>query len=628
MCGLAGWIARADRAPAADVLEGMTDAVAHRGPDGEGHLIATTPDGSLSVGLGHRRLSIIDLETGDQPMHYTAPDGRRLTIVFNGEIYNFRELRTELGAAGHRFRTASDTEVVLAAHAEWGTHAVERLRGMFAHVIYEHESGRLTLARDRFGKKPLFLARRPEGIYFASEIKALLRVPGVEARLHLGALPHYLAYRYVPGPATFFRGIEKLPPASVAVFERGHLAVARTWTPPDGAPPSEAPATDPVGRFLTVLDEAVRLRMIADVPFGAFLSGGIDSSAVVALMARASELPVNTFSVGFAESDYSELRHAAEVAKQFATCHHELEVAAPTLMERLPELIGFRDAPVAEPSDIPIHLLAEAAAKSVKLVLTGEGADELLAGYPKHRAEAWATRYHALMPGPVHERLVRPLVAALPYRFRRAKTLFESLGERRVEDRLPRWFGALGPAACRRLLRRVAAVAPLDRSPFDVDPAVGPLRRLLYFDQTSWLPDNLLERGDRMTMAASLEARMPFMDHELAALVASLPDTCRLRGRRDKWVLREAMRPILPAHLLERPKVGFRVPVNEWFRTTMRDWLREHLTGPQSISRDFYVRHELERVLESHIAGQHNHEKLLWTLISLELFLRRFGLHG
>jgi asparagine synthase (glutamine-hydrolysing) len=627
MCGIAGWYLRAARAPTELVLNAMTDAIPHRGPDGEGQMIVTSPDGENQGGLGHRRLSIIDLSTGDQPMHYTAPDGRRLSIVFNGEVYNFRQLQAELEALGHQFQTTSDTEIIMAAHAEWGPESAERLRGMFAHIIWEHDTGRMTVVRDRFGKKPVFMAERPEGTYFASEIKSILALPGFEARLNMGAVPNYLNYRYVPGPETFFDGIVKMPPASFAVCENGEVSVHRYWTTPDSRITPDAVEGDPVTRFMDVLKESVELRMIADVPFGAFLSGGIDSSAVVALMSQVGTEPVKTFSVGFAEGEYSELKYAKEIADQFQTDHHELEVSSDTLMDWLPDLIGYRDAPVAEPSDIPIYLLSVEAQKTVKMVLTGEGSDELLAGYPKHSAERYAARYHGLVPGFVHSGLIRPLVNALPYRFRRIKTLFDSLSERDIRNRYPRWFGVLGPAARDQLLAHGIPAGEFDQTPFDAPATIGALRRLQHFDQTSWLPDNLLERGDRMTMAGSIEGRMPFMDHELAECISSLPDNCRIRGGEDKWLLREGMRRILPESILNRPKVGFRVPVNEWFRTTMRDWVRDHLSGPDSRSASLYDGRELGRILDEHASARQNHEKLIWTLISFELFLRRYGLN-
>lgn len=627
MCGIAGWYLKAARAPNEPALKMMTDAIPHRGPDGEGQMLVTSPDGAHQGGLGHRRLSIIDLSTGDQPMHYTAPDGRRLSIVFNGEVYNFRQLRAELEALGHQFQTTSDTEIIMAAHAEWGPESATRLRGMFAHIIWEHDTGRMTVVRDRFGKKPVFMAERPEGTYFASEIKSILALPGFEGRLNIGAIPNYLNYRYVPGQETFFEGIVKMPPASFAVCENGSVSIHRYWTTPDSRVTPGVIEGDPVTRFMDVLKESVELRMIADVPFGAFLSGGIDSSAVVALMSQVGTEPVKTFSVGFAEGAYSELKYAKEIADQFRTDHHELVVSSDTLMDWLPDLIGYRDAPVAEPSDIPIYLLSVEAQKTVKMVLTGEGSDELLAGYPKHTAERYAAKYHRMVPGFLHAGLVRPLVSALPYRFRRIKTLFDSLSERDIRDRYPRWFGVLGPAARDRLLARDIPTGEFDQTPFEAPATIGALRRLQHFDQTSWLPDNLLERGDRMTMAGSIEGRMPFMDHELAECISSLPDDCRIRGGEDKWILREGMRRILPARILNRPKVGFRVPVNEWFRTTMRDWVRDHLSRPDSRSASLYDGRELGRILDEHASARQNHEKLIWTLVSFELFLRRYGLN-
>ena len=380
---------------------------------------------------------------------------------------------------------------------------------------------------------------------------------------------------------------------------------------------------DPVSTFLDKLDEAVRIRMISDVPFGAFLSGGLDSSAVVGLMSRHSSLPVKTFSVGFLEGEFSEMRYAAEIAEQFKTDHHELTVSVNHVMDLLPDLVRFRDAPVAEPSDIPIYLLAKEARKTVKMVLTGEGSDEFLGGYPKHVYENLAQPYQRL-PAWLRNGVLEPAVRALPYRFQRAKTAIVNLGLEAFEQRMPRWFGVLSE-------KERAALIALDPRPPGRNNAMAaagegdtPMRRILSFDQTSWLPDNLLERGDRMTMAASLEARMPFMDHELAAYVSTLPDHYRVRGQATKWILREAMKRLLPAAILDRPKVGFRVPVNEWFRGPMRDYLYDHLTGPASRTRDYYHRGALEKVLADHVAQRQNHEKLLWSLLNLEIWHRQY----
>ncbi|MGH8298540.1 MAG: asparagine synthase (glutamine-hydrolyzing), partial [Steroidobacteraceae bacterium] len=485
---------------------------------------------------------------------------------------------------------------------------------------------RLLLARDRYGKKPLFLYQADGLLLFASEIKAILAVAGVARRVDRGALWDYFAYRYVPAPATLLAGIRKLMPGSYLVCERGAVSESAYFVPDDGRPPAPEPAPgDVVSAFLEQLDEAVRVRMISDVPFGAFLSGGIDSSAVVAMMSRHSGQPVKTFSVGFAESAYSELGYARAIATQFHTDHHELTVSQEHLMEHLPALVRYRDGPVAEPSDIPIYLLAREARRTVKMVLTGEGADEFLGGYPKHVLERYVGAYQHV-PAAVRG-LLEPLCQSLPYGFRRAKTAVANLGLADPRERLPRWFGALSGAERRRLTRLEAPQINHKPTPwFDSFEGNSALRSILFFDQTSWLPDNLLERGDRMTMAASLEARMPFMDHQLAAFVSALPDEWRVRGLETKRILRAAMRRLLPAAILERPKIGFRVPVNEWFRGSMRGYLTEHLVGADSRTRDYYRPQALRGYLEEHAEGRQNHEKLLWSLLTLEIWHREYGL--
>jgi asparagine synthase (glutamine-hydrolysing) len=620
MCGIAGYATTNARVDLASSLRAMARAISHRGPDDEGFL--ETDSARWRIGLAHRRLSIIDLSTGHQPL---GNEDGSVQIAFNGEIYNFQILRAELMALGHRFATHSDTETIVHAYEQWGDECVVRLRGMFAFAIWDSRRQRLLLARDRFGKKPLYLCQFGETLLFGSEIKALLAFPEVPREIDHESIWDYLAYRYVPGPHTLFKGIRKLMPGCVAAWEQGRLTESRYYTPPDReALASASVPADPVGAFLDKLDEAVRVRMVSDVPFGAFLSGGIDSSAVVGLMSRHSSQPVKTFSVGFQEAAYSELGYAKTIADLFGTAHHELVVSQDHLMEHLPALVRFRDAPVAEPSDIPIYLLSREAAKSVKMVVTGEGSDEFLGGYPKHAFERYARTYQAF-PRAVRDGLLAPLVGALPYRFRRAKTAIVNLGLEDFEERMPRWFGALSRAEREDLV----ALQPARRSAggvqFETPASNSPLRRILYFDQTSWLPDNLLERGDRMTMAASIEARMPFMDHELAALVSGLPDRFRVRGHTGKWLLREAMKRVLPAHILSRPKVGFRVPVNEWFQGSMRAYLHDHLLGADSRTRKYFQEKALSRVLTEHAQGRQNHEKLLWCLLNLELWHREYG---
>jgi asparagine synthase (glutamine-hydrolysing) len=622
MCGIAGWIAAPESAPEQEALGAMLQALAHRGPDDQGMSRFRCASTGHVVFLGHRRLAIIDPDGARQPM---CDAGAGLALTFNGEIYNFRELRDELGRHGYRFARDSDTEVLLRAYQHWGADVVHRLRGMFAFAIWDARRDRLFLARDRFGEKPLFLCENRGGLYFASEIKALLRVPGVPRAVDLEAVWDYLAYRYVPGPKTLFAGIRKLMPGTTATWERGKWKEERYWTSPDRGPPralrSERGA---VPAFLARLDEAVELQMVSDVPYGAFLSGGLDSSTIVALMSRHSS-SVNTFSVGFGEDGYSELAYASEVARHFGTRHHEIVVGHREFIDRLPQLVASRDAPVSEPADIPIYLLAREAARTVKMVLTGEGGDEILGGYPKHIAERFARGYQRLPAGFRH-RFIGPLVHALPYGFRRAKTAMTNLNIEDWRERYVRWFGSLDRSERDRLsVLRLNGTPVADSPPFDADPGTSALRRILYFDQASWLPDNLLERADRMTMAASIEARVPFLDHELATFVSSLPDGCRVRGLTSKWLLREAGKGLLPERIRKRTKLGFPVPVNEWFRGAMRDYLLDHLQGESSITRRYFDAAVLDQVLAEHLDGRQNHEKLLWSLLNLEIWHRQYA---
>jgi asparagine synthase (glutamine-hydrolysing) len=621
MCGIAGWIAAAQHAPDDGAMRAVLDALAHRGPDGEG--VRAFQASRHRVVLGHRRLAIIDPQGAHQPM---CDEKSGVALTFNGEIYNFRELRAELLQQGYRFALDSDTEVLLRGYERWGEDVARHLRGQFAFAIWDARQQRLTLARDRFGEKPLFVCERNESLFFASEIKALLQMPGIRAEVDLHAVRDYLAYRYVPGPRTLFSGIRKLMPATCAVWESGRLRETRYWTPPDRSPRVESRnhIVDPVPEFLGELEGAVKAQMVSDVPFGAFLSGGLDSSTVVALMSR-HHSRVKTFSVGFAENRYSELPYAAQVAKQFGTQHHEIVVSEHDMMSRLPKLVAFRDAPVSEPADIPIYMLACEAARSVKMVLTGEGSDELLGGYPKHVMERFVWGYQ-ILPAMLRRGLIAPLAHSLPYGFRRLKTVLAAADIDDWRERYVRWFGALDRGECDRLAGASLNGAPVldDCLPFDSAPGNSTLRRMLYFDQTSWLPDNLLERGDRMTMAASIEARVPFLDHRLAEYVSTLPDRLRVRGLRTKWILRQAGRQLIAKSIRKRPKVGFRVPVNEWFRGDMREFLLDHLQGAGSLTRPYYNVGVLDRMLDEHLKGTQNHEKLLWMLLNLEIWGRTY----
>lgn len=619
MCGIFALIHGRDGAdtPRLDFEKGLS-LLSHRGPDSTG----VAPIGSedrVRGFLGHKRLSIIDLEGGKQPM---VDDQSGLVLTYNGEIYNFKQLRADLVKDGYHFADQSDTEVILKAYHRWGADCVRRFRGMFAFAIWDPRKKELFVARDHFGKKPIFYVQRGSSLYVASEIKALLSLPELDFSLDYSVVRNYLVYRYVPGPDTLIKEIKKLPPGSTMRWREGRCDIHCFHSPAE-ADAAEIPVEGPdlVERFWDHLDEAVELRMQSDVPFGAFLSGGIDSSAVVALMSRHNQKRVKTFSVGFAEASYSELAYAKTVSDYFSTDHHELMVSHKDLIELLPDMIRYRDAPVSEPSDIPIYLLAKEAGRSVKMVLTGEGSDEVLGGYPKHVYERYGETYRSL-PGIIRSGLIAPLVVSLPYRYRRAKTAIRNFNLDDFDERMPSWFGAMGLSDASKLLvlGEQRALPRLQRSVH-----AGFLRSVLLFDQMSWLPDNLLERGDRMTMAASIEARMPFMDVKLAAFASSLPDKYRVRGRTTKWILREAMKDVLPRSILERPKVGFRIPVNEWFQTSMKAQLMDSLFGPDSRSSCLYDAIELKRIVDDHMRGRQNHEKLLWTVLNLELWMRAYS---
>jgi asparagine synthase (glutamine-hydrolysing) len=620
MCGIFGWIASKAQGRDEAALRRLTDLLSHRGPDGSGFLFEETADGKHQVGFGHRRLSIIDVAGGTQPMRST--DGKIL-LVYNGEIYNFIELRDELRALGHVFRTQSDSEVLIEAWRAWGSSALDRLRGMFAFALWDAGSQTLFLARDPFGKKPLFLAEENGLLLFSSEIEPILQFPGTSRQIDPGAIDQYLLNRYVPGPRTFFHGVRKLQPGSHALWKAGKIVTTRYFIPPlANAEPDIANFKDATEALSVVLDESVRIRMRSDAPYGAYLSGGIDSSAIVAVMARYSDR-VRTFSVGFNEDASSELNHARDVAARFGTEHSELVVDSESFMAHWPLAIRHRGAPISEASDVPILMLSREASRSVKMVLTGEGSDEMLGGYPKHRAEGWVALYQRLVPQSMHDTLAAPLARALPYSARRLQILARILGERDVSTRMRAWFGSISGNDRHRLLGEDIVVAPPDALPFMLETA-SPLRRTLFFDQTSWLADNLLERGDRMMMAGSIEGRMPFMDIDLARIAARIPDRFLTGRRGGKRVLRAALRNILPQEILHRRKIGFRVPFHAWFRGSYRDVLRDMLTSESSQVARICDASSLAGYLNEHLEGRHNHERILWTLVNLEMFLRTF----
>jgi len=588
--------------------------MAHRGPDDEGfHLDA-------ELGLGNRRLSIIDLPGGHQPL--SNEDGT-IWITFNGEIYNYRELRVGLESRGHRFHTSTDTEAIVHLYEDYEFGCLDHLRGMFAFALWDRRRRRLLLARDRLGIKPLFYRLEPDRLMFASELRALRQLSTATFEVDPQSVYDFFGFRYIPAPRTFYRGVEKLLPGHLMVADAKGARTSAYWDIP-GEEDASRGAGEWAEAVMELLRESLQLRLIADVPLGVFLSGGTDSSTLVALMAELGVRPLRTFSVGFDEAGYSELPYARRVARQFATEHHELLVQPEDLASDLPRLISFRDEPIAEATDIALYRISRLARESVKVVLAGEGGDELFAGYPKYAYDRLAKPLSRL-PGKVTGRLAR----WLPYEQRRAKVALETLSIRDEAERSASWFAAFSLQERRALfardfLEQVDVTHPARVFAGYLERARGrsPLKRLLYVDQKVWLPDNLLLRGDQMTMAASLEERVPFLDHKLVELAARIPGRVLARGLRTKVLLKQALRSRLHAEVLDRRKRGFTVPIGPWFRAPLKSFVADLLLCPSARTRDYCDRAHMEDFVREHFDGVRDRQKQLWALVNFELWLR------
>lgn len=603
------------------VLQNMMRLLEHRGPDEQGMYL----DGEL--GLGFQRLSMLDLASGQQPISNETGD---TWLVCNGEIWNYRELRAELMAAGHVFRSQGDSEVIVHAYEEYGVACLARLHGMFALAIWDSRHRRLLLARDRVGKKPLYYTRTGDDLLFASEIKALFADPRVSRRADLQALADFLSVRYVPGPATLFAGIYKVQPGHWLLYEDGKIRAERYW---DFAfSPLEARQPCSTSTYLAGIREhihrAVEERMLSDVPVGALLSGGIDSSIVVGLMSQISTQPVRTFAVGFDVPGFSELPYARQVAEHFGTVHHELMLTGAELTQAWPLLTWHRDEPASEPSELGVYLISRLARQHVKAVLSGEGGDELFAGYPKYAVDSLARYYHVLPPA-LRQRYLTPLLERLPYSLRKLKTATRALAEQPAQ-RWMNWFGIFHTPLKERLLAS-SVQAQVDMNAarifqhwLDQHPQRDNLSRMLYLDTKIWLPDNLLMKSDKMTMAASLEGRFPLLDEHLIAYAASIPSHLKVRGWQTKYILKQAYADFLPTKILKRKKMGFNVPTGTWFREGQRGFLTGLLLSERMRERGLFKHACIEYLLREHLAGRVNYQAQLFTLASLELWFRVF----
>ncbi|HEV3485764.1 MAG TPA: asparagine synthase (glutamine-hydrolyzing), partial [Vicinamibacterales bacterium] len=616
MCAITGKITFDGGDVSRDVLTAMTDVVAHRGPDADGYYFGR------GVGLGHRRLSIIDLSTGDQPL---TNEDRTVWVVFNGEIYNFAEVRAELEAHGHQFRTRTDTEVIVHGYEQWGPACVERFRGMFAFAVWDDRQRRLLLARDRLGVKPLYYAPLRQGLTFGSELKSLLEDPEVPREWSPEALNAYLTFEYVPGPGTIFKNVYKLPPAHILIADAAGVTVKQYWDLPftgDGDPSRES---EYLARLDALLRESVALRLISDVPLGAFLSGGIDSSTVVAYMKDTSDAPVVTTSVGFDVQAFDELAHARAVADHIGCEHHEV-VANPDVREILPRLAWHMDEPFADPSAVPTYYVSAAARQRVTVALSGDGGDELWAGYARHRVERWESRVRGWL-GPVGSRAAGAVGRHLPHRIKGARALghlrysaAEACARKHAygifEDEYKRDLYSADLADETRHADPFASFRDLYAKCTSPDP----LDRALYVDARTYMVDDVLTKVDRMSMAVSLETREPLLDHKLLEFSAGVPSSLKLHGNTTKYLLRRILDGKVPQHIRERGKQGFEPPTGEWLRGPLSEMTGDLLLDGRLRQRGLFQHGAVTRLWDEHRTGRRDHRERLWTLLMLELW--------
>ncbi|MCC6329020.1 MAG: asparagine synthase (glutamine-hydrolyzing) [Acidobacteria bacterium] len=623
MCGIAGFIAKDQSEPAearAERLDRMCASIIYRGPDEQG----TTVTGRAALGM--RRLSIIDIKTGQQPIF--TEDGN-LAIVFNGEIYNFQAIRSELVSLGHSFRTNSDTEVIVHAFEEFGEKCLDKLRGMFAFAIWDRRAESLFIARDRIGKKPLFYTFTDKGEFiFGSELKTLFAHGGVEKKIDPAALDAYLSFGYVPEEFCIINKVKKLPPGFFLRYKGGKVETHRYWdlnlTPTDDRPESEW-----AGLLFEKIREAVEIRLISEVPLGAFLSGGVDSSTVVGMMSRLSPKPVKTFSIGFHEDSFDELKYARIAARHFGTEHHEF-IVTPDLFDTISEIVWHFDEPFSDQSALPTYMLSKMARDHVTVVLSGDGGDELFAGYDRYLIDQKRSKYGRI-PQFVRWHGLRRLSAALPRGSFGKNFLFNiSLGPiERYIDSVSTFNGPgkqlLYTADFRAELNGGGSAGELEFAGFgDAAARVDPLARLLYLDSKTYLPGDILTKVDRMTMANSIEARVPLLDHEVIELAAAIPSRLKINGGTTKYILKKAMKRLVPDEILHREKQGFGVPVGRWINDQLRGRMTDDLLARRTLERGWFERSSIRSLLDEHAAGRRDRSDALWTLWMMELWFRRY----
>jgi asparagine synthase (glutamine-hydrolysing) len=623
MCGIAGLFdTRGDQTPHEELITRMTDAITHRGPDESGYHLEP------GLALGHRRLSIIDIASGQQPLFN---EKQSVAIVFNGEVYNFADLRPELESLGYRFHTHSDTEVILHAWEAWGPDCVNRLRGMFAFAIWDQPRRQLFLARDRLGIKPLYYALLPNGQFiFGSELKALLPHPGLPRRRDTRAIEEFFAYGYIPEPRTIFEGVHKLPPGHTLLIEKGQPTLPRTnqyWD----IPFADNGLTDKAGAELELIErlrEAVDIRLVAEVPLGAFLSGGVDSSAIVALMAGLSGQPVKTCAIGFDVAEYDETAYALKVAERYKTDHQTATVKADDfdLVDRLGWLY---DEPFADSSAMPTYRVCEVARKRVTVALSGDGGDENLAGYRRYRMHMAEEQLRTRLPLGLRRALFGPLGAIYPKadwapRFLRAKTTFESL----ARDSVAAWFHSVSRTSDKQRQTLFSPALKADLGDYNAvqvlrehasrAPSDHPLSLVQYLDLKTFLV-SILHKVDRASMAHSLEVRVPLLDHELVEWMSGLKPEWKLAGGDGKHLFKRSLKPYLPEEIMYRPKQGFSIPLAKWFRGPLREKYQREVLGDTMADSGLFNADHLRQLQQQHDSGRHDHSVVMWELLMFAL---------
>ncbi|NKB21350.1 MAG: amidotransferase 1, exosortase A system-associated [Alphaproteobacteria bacterium] len=629
MCGIAGiFDSRGYRPVDRNLLISMNDVQSHRGPDGDGVFFE---DG---IGLGHRRLSIIDLDGGAQPLFN---EDHTVVVVFNGEIYNFVSLSKELKEKGHQFRTHCDTEVIVHAWEEWGEKCLDRFRGMFAFALWDKNAETLFLARDRFGIKPLFYTVRPDGtVLFGSELKAVLLDPDTKRVIDPQAVEEYFAYGYVPDPKTIYSGIHKLAPGHSLTLRRGERTQRprKYWDVEFAASEGQSDA-DVAGDLIERLRDAVECRMISEVPLGAFLSGGVDSSGIVAMMASLSGDSVNTCSIGFGDPKFDETSHAQTVANRYAT-NHRVEQIDPSSYDLLEKLAGLYDEPFADSSAMPTYRVCELARKHVTVALSGDGGDEVFGGYRRHRWHCYEESFRRLIPDSIRRPTFGLAGALYPKmdwgpRVLRAKSTLQAIARTSVEgyfntvsviydDIRDKLYSTSFRSSLQGYSAREVLAGHMNNAGTD-----DPLSQIQYADMKTYLPGDILTKVDRASMAHSLEVRVPLLDHEFVEWATTLPSQMNLRHSEGKYIFKKALEDHLPSDVMYRPKMGFAVPISGWFRNELRDRVRDALTGPVLADTGFFDMEFLGNLVVEHQSGVREHSAILWSLLMFEAFLRQIN---